>query len=148
MRMGVYASVPFCALEYFIMITKQRDNKESETKKTSEFPNIVRPQWWDSTPPKHWVTTPYSSSSTPGILPHTMVGSQLSCQAVDRDSNLKLSYSWAHYLYLTFLLPLSSASLFFFLPLLCLLTPPDFNFPPLPLRCSSVVARLSWSCYT
>jgi len=35
---------PLCALEYFIMITKQRDNKESETKKTSEFPNIVRLQ--------------------------------------------------------------------------------------------------------
>jgi len=32
------------ALEYFIIITKQRDNKESEIKKTSEFPNIVRPQ--------------------------------------------------------------------------------------------------------
>ena len=35
---------PFCALEYFIMITKQKDNKESETKKTSEFPNIARLQ--------------------------------------------------------------------------------------------------------
>jgi len=44
MMMGVYAFVPFCALEYFIMITKQRDNKESEIKKTSEFPNIARPQ--------------------------------------------------------------------------------------------------------
>ena len=41
---GVYVSVLFCALEYFIMITKQRDNKESETKKTSEFPNRVRLQ--------------------------------------------------------------------------------------------------------
>jgi len=26
------------------MITKQRDNKESETKKTSKFPNIARLQ--------------------------------------------------------------------------------------------------------
>ena len=33
---------PFCALEYFIMITKQKDNKESKTKKTSKFPNIAR----------------------------------------------------------------------------------------------------------
>jgi len=62
------AWIPLCALEYFIMITKQRDNKESETKKTSKFPNIVRSQWWDSTPPKYWVTAPYSSSPTPGIL--------------------------------------------------------------------------------
>ena len=36
--------VPLCALEYFIMITKQGDNKESETMKTSEFPNTARPQ--------------------------------------------------------------------------------------------------------
>jgi len=35
---------PLCTLEYFIMITKQRDNKESEIKKTSEFPNIIRLQ--------------------------------------------------------------------------------------------------------
>jgi len=34
---------PFCALEYFIMITKQKDNKESETKKTFEFPILPRP---------------------------------------------------------------------------------------------------------
>ena len=31
------------------MITKQKDNKESETKKTSKFPNIVKSHWWDST---------------------------------------------------------------------------------------------------
>ena len=41
---GVMLVFPLYALEYFIMITKQRDNKESETKKTSKFPNIVRPQ--------------------------------------------------------------------------------------------------------
>jgi len=32
-----------CVLEYFIMITKQKDNKESETKKISEFPILARP---------------------------------------------------------------------------------------------------------
>jgi len=30
-------------LEYFIMITKQKDNKESETKKISKFPILARP---------------------------------------------------------------------------------------------------------
>ena len=109
------AWVPFCALEYFIMITKQRDNKESETKKTSEFPNIVRLHWWNGAPPKHWVTVPYSFSPTPGILPHMMARSQVSCQAVDRDGNLESSCSQARYLYLAFLLPLFSASLFFLL---------------------------------
>jgi len=34
---------PFYALEYFIMITKQKDNKESKTKKTSKFPILARP---------------------------------------------------------------------------------------------------------
>jgi len=43
MMMGVYAWFPSCALEYFIMITKQKNNKESETKKTSEFPILARP---------------------------------------------------------------------------------------------------------
>ena len=41
---GIMLVFPLCALEYFIMITKQRDNKENETKKTSEFPNIIRLQ--------------------------------------------------------------------------------------------------------
>jgi len=66
--MGVCTWVPFCALEYFIKITKQRDNKESETKKTSKFPNIARLTWWGSTSPKHLVTACYSFSPTSGVL--------------------------------------------------------------------------------
>jgi len=33
---------PFCALEYFIRITKQQYNKRKETKRTSKFPKIIR----------------------------------------------------------------------------------------------------------
>jgi len=141
--MGVWCSLFFCALEYFIKITKQRDNKENETKKTSEFPNMARLQWWDGASPEHWVTISYFSSPTLEILPQAMVGSQASCWAVDGDSGLEPSCSWACYLYLAFLLPLSSTSLLFSLPLLCLLTPPDSNFLLLLLQCDAAVAWLS-----
>jgi len=43
MIMGYDTWFPFCALEYFIMITKQKDNKKSETKKTSKFLILARP---------------------------------------------------------------------------------------------------------
>ena len=146
--MGGDAWVPFCALEYFIMITKQKDNTESETKKTSKFPNIVRPQWWDGTPPKHWVTTLHSSSPTPGIPPHMVVRSRASCQAVNRDGDLESSCSRACYLLLAFLLYLSSLTLSLLLSPLCLLITPEFSFLLLPLQCESMTVRLSWSCYT
>ena len=140
--------VPFCALEYFIMITKQKDNKESETKKTSEFPNIVRSQWWDGASPEHWVTTPHSSIPTPGILLCMVVGSQASCWAVDKDSDLELFCSWAHYLLLAFLLHLFSLSLSLLLSPLCLLITLESSFLLLPLRCEFATVQLSWSCYT
>jgi len=97
--------------------------------------------------PSHWLTAPYSSSPTLGTLPHRMVRSQASCQAIDKNSDLKSSCSRAHYLHLAFLLPLFSVSLFFSLPLLCLLTPLYSNSLILPLWCNSVVSQLSWSCY-
>jgi len=59
---------PLCALEYFIRITKQWYNKRKETKKTSNFPKIVRVKWWDGTSPDHLATTPHSSNPTPGVL--------------------------------------------------------------------------------
>jgi len=116
------------------MITKQRDNKESETKKTSEFPNIARPQWWDGALPKHWLTTPHSLSPTLGTLPHTMVRSQASWWTIGRDSGLEPSCPHTHFLCLAFLLLLSSASLFFSLPLLCTLTSLSSSFLLPPLR--------------
>jgi len=96
-----------------------------------------------------WTLANYSPlfSLTLGTLPCTMVGSWASWQAINRDGDLELSCSWVHFLHLAFLLSLFSASLFFSLPLLYLLTPLYSNFLPLPLQCDSVVARLSWSCY-
>ena len=63
--------------------------------------------------PKHWVITFWSSNPTPRILLYMVVRSWASCWAVDGDGDLKLSCPWAHYLYLVFLLSLSSASLVF-----------------------------------
>jgi len=144
---GVYAWVPFHALEYFIMITKQRDNKENETKKTSEFPNIAKPQWWDSAFSKHWLTTPRPLSPTLGTLPRMMVGSRASWRTVGRDSSLEPSCSCVRFLHLAFLLLLFSASLFFSLPLLCTLTSLTSSFLLLPLWGDFTIVRLSRSCY-
>jgi len=67
--MGGKDPFPLCALEYFIRITKQwYNNKRKKTKKTPEFPKIVRVKWWDGTSPDHLATTLYSSNPTPGVL--------------------------------------------------------------------------------
>jgi len=147
MVMGVWCFFFFHALEYFIMITKQRDNKESGTKKTSEFPILARPQWWYSVPPEHRLTPPCYSSPTPGTLPRMMVRPRASWQTMGRDSSLEPSCSCAHFLHLTFLLLLFSASQFFLLPLLCILTFLSSSFLLLPLRGDFAMVWLSWSCY-
>jgi len=66
---------------------------------------------------------------------------------LDGDGNFELPCSRACYLHLTFLLLLSLASLFLFLPPLCFLIPSDSNFLSLPLQCNTAAAQLSWSCY-
>ena len=91
---------PLCALEYFIRITKQwYNNKRKETKKTSEFPKIVKVKWWDSISPDHLAITPYSSNPTPRDLLWMIDGSWAFWWAVERGSDLKSSCSWAHCLY-------------------------------------------------
>jgi len=117
--MGGRLLFSLCALEYFIRITKQWYNKRKETKKTSKFPKIVRGKWWDGTSPDHLPTAPYSSNPTPRVLLSTIDGSRAFWWAIERDSNLELSCSRAHYLhqtpllsslYLTSLPDLSSSS--------------------------------------
>jgi len=100
---------------------KAKRQQRKWDKETSEFPNIARLQWWDSTPPEHWLTAPCSSSPTLGTLSCTMVGPRASWWAIGRDGSLVPFCSWACFLHLAFLLLLSSASLFFSLPLLCTL---------------------------
>jgi len=144
---GVWClSSPLCPRAFYYDYKAKRQQRKWD-KETSEFPNIARPQWWDSTPSEHWLTALCSSSPTLGTLPYTMVRSWASWWAVDRDSGLELSCSRACFLHLVFLLLLSSASLFFSLPLLCLLTLLYSNFLPLSLQGDSMVAWLSWSCY-
>jgi len=140
----------FCSLlcpRVFYYDYKAKRQQRKWDKENLWIPKHSRLQWWNGTPPEHWLTAPHSSSPTLGTLSCMMVGSRASCQAVDRDGDLKSSCSWACYLHLAFLLPLSSASLFFSLPLLCLLTPLYSNSLLLPLRYDSMVSRLSLSCY-
>jgi len=145
--MGLYAIVPFCALGYFIMTTKQRDNKESETKKTSKFPILASPQRWYGAPPKHQLTAPHQSSPTLGTLPCTMVRPWVFWQTVGRDGGLEPSCPRMRFLHLIFLLLLSLASQSFLLPLLCILTFLPSSFLRPPLRDGLAMVRLSWSCY-
>ena len=83
---------------------RQWYNKRKETKKTPKFPKIVRVKWWDGTSLDHLATTPHSSNPTPRDLLWMIDGSQAFWWAVERGSNLKLSYSQAHCLHQTALL--------------------------------------------
>ena len=147
MIVGVWYLISLLCPRVFYYDYKAKRQQRKRDKETSEFPNIARPQWWDDALPKHWLTTLRSSSPTPGTLPCTMVGPRASWWAIGKDGDLKPSCSRVHLLHLAFLLLLSSASLFFSLPLLCLLTLLYSNFLPLPLWGGSTVAQLSWSCY-
>ena len=96
---------PLCALEYFIRITKQwYNNKRKETKKTSEFPKIIKVKWWDSTSPDHLAITPYSSNPTPRDLLWMIDGSWAFWWAVESGGDLESSCSRARYLHQTALL--------------------------------------------
>ena len=74
------------------------------------------------------------TNPTPGILPHTVDGSQASYWAVDEGGDPELSCSQTHYLYLFFLLHLFSLSLSLFLSSLYLLITLESSFLLLLLR--------------
>jgi len=84
---------PFCALEYFIRITKQWYNKRKETKKNSKFPKIVRVKWWDSTSSDHSVTTVRLANSKARIKPTA------SLSVFDKKNSIEFLLDFLHYLY-------------------------------------------------
>jgi len=146
MRMGVWSFFSLCPRVFYYDYKAKRQQRKWD-KETSEFPNIARLQWWDSAPSKHWLTASCSSSPTLGTLPRMMVRPQASWRAIGKDGGLESSCSRACFLHLAFLLLLSSASLFFSLPLLCTLTSLTSSFFLLLLRGDFAIVWLSWSCY-
>jgi len=146
MRMRIWWFFLLCPRVFYYDYKAKRQQRKWD-RETSEFPNITRPQWWDSAPPKHWLTTPRSSSPTLETLPCTMVKPRASWRTVGRNSDLESSCARARFLHLAFLLLLSSASLFFSLPLPCILTFLTSGFLLLLLWGIFAMIWLSWYCY-